>query len=141
MPEEADAVPEIVVVDASAIIGLAATGSVLGERIAARLGGDVVLHAPAHLPIEVDSGLRGLALGGKLTIAQATTARRSAARLPIELWPWELLADRAWELRENVSTYDAGYVALAERLGAALVTGDARIARAPGVRCRVEVFG
>lgn len=60
--------------------------------------------------------------------------------LPINLWPWALLTDRAWELRENLSTYDAGCVALAERLGAPLITGDARIARAPGVVCRVEDF-
>ena len=57
--------------------------------------------------------------------------------LPIELWPYEPLAQRAWELRGNASVDDASYVALAELVDAPLVTLDAKLAGAPGIRCRV----
>ena len=57
--------------------------------------------------------------------------------LAIEYWPYELLAARIWELRDNLSSYDAGYVALAELTGATLVTLDRRIGGAPGVRCTI----
>ena len=130
----------LVVVDASTIVALVASGGSAADRIAAHLQ-DASLHAPHILPAEVDSALRRLVSGGKLTPAQGKVARSVAHGLPIELWPWSMLTDRAWELRENLSTYDAGYVALAERLGADLATGDARLARAPGLRCGVDVFG
>ncbi|MEO7374697.1 MAG: type II toxin-antitoxin system VapC family toxin [Terrimesophilobacter sp.] len=51
-----------------------------------------------------------------------------------------MLADAVWRHGHNLSSYDAAYVALAERLGAPLITGDARLARAPGIGCTVEVF-
>src|SRR5688572_3299894 len=57
--------------------------------------------------------------------------------LSIDLWPYEVLAPRVWELRENMSAYDGSYVALAEMTGTTLATLDTRIARAPGVRCKV----
>ncbi len=92
------------------------------------------------MPVEVDSALRGMVLGRRLTPIQGEAARRVAHDLPIELWPWQVLTARAWELRENLSTYDAGYVALAERLDATLITGDSRLAHATGPRCAIEVF-
>ena len=64
-------------------------------------------------------------------------SRRSATTSTIEQWPYELLATRAWELRRNLSSYDASYVALADLTGATLVTLDARVGRAPGLRCAV----
>ena len=72
----------------------------------------------------------GAAIGGGAT-AQRLGLRRHPSR---SLWP------RAWELRTNLSAYDALYVALAERLDAPLLTADARLARAPGLRCPVEVL-
>jgi predicted nucleic acid-binding protein len=66
-----------------------------------------------------------------LATAQLLGLRRHGSR---QLWP------RAWELRTNLTAYDALYVALAEELGATLLTGDSRAARAPGLRCRVEVM-
>lgn len=98
------------------------------------------MHAPQLLPIEIDAAVRGLVLGGRLTDAQARSGRHAVRDLPVDLWPWELIGDRAWELRANLTTYDAGHVALAERLDAVLVTGDVRIGGAPGVRCEVETF-
>lgn len=128
----------LLVVDASVIVAIVASSAAGTAGVAARIG-DSALHAPAILPAEVDSALRGLERGRHLSRVHASAARAQAHRLPIELWPWELLADRAWELRENLTTYDAGYVALAERLGATLLTGDARLPTAPGLRCEIEV--
>lgn len=146
MPGGADAgtvEPQLVVVDASVVVGLVASPGAAADALAERLGRRGrfgTLHAPDVLAAEVDSALRGLVLGRRLTAAQGATAREAARVLPIELWPWAVLSDRAWELRDNLSSYDAGYVALAEHLGAVLVTADARIARAGHVRCEVDVF-
>jgi len=76
-------------------------------------------------------------LAGLISADQAAQAHADLLDLAIELWPYGLLAPRAWELRDNLSTYDASYVALAEVLGTGLVTPDRPIARAPGVRCAV----
>ncbi|WP_447950166.1 type II toxin-antitoxin system VapC family toxin [Microbacterium aurum] len=133
---------DLVVVDASAVVLLVASSHDAGDRLAARLA-NAVLHAPHILPVEVDSALRRLVAERVLTEAEAeaAAARQQAGRMPIDLWAWESLRERAWEMRSNLSTYDAGYVALAEHIGATLVTADARLARAPGVRCAIEVFG
>lgn len=130
---------EPVVVDASAIGILLVSRHPAADALASRLR-RAHLTAPAHLRVEVDSLLRGLERGGKLSGVEAAAAREVAGSLPIELWDWSLVADRAWELRENLTTYDAGYVALAEQLGAVLVTADSRIGRAPGIRCRIDVI-
>ena len=133
---------DLVVVDASAVVLLVASSHDEGDRLATRLA-NAVLHAPHILPVEVDSALRRLVAERVLTEAEAeaAAARQQAGRMPIDLWAWESLRERAWEMRSNLSTYDAGYVALAEHIGATLVTADARLARAPGVRCAIEVFG
>lgn len=125
---------ERVVVDASLIVALVASGSESVGVLASRLA-QAELYALSILAAEVDSALRGLELGGKLTRVQATTARR----LPLELWPWEVLGERAGELHHNLTMYDGGYVALAERIDARLLTGDARLASAVGIRCAVDV--
>jgi predicted nucleic acid-binding protein len=68
---------------------------------------------------------------------QAAQAHADLLDLAIELWPYGILADRAWELRLNLSSCDASYVALAELIGTSLVTLDKRIAASPGLRCEV----
>lgn len=129
-----------IVVDASAVVALVTSTAPAASALAVRLSRGI-LHAPHLLPIEVDSAIRGLVLGRKLTERQGGAARAAAHALPIDLWPWMLLSERAWQLRTNLSTYDAGYVALAEQIGAPLVTGDKRLAAAPGAGCAIEVFG
>jgi len=83
--------------------------------------------------------LRRLALANKLLESQAIQALSIASRLGFRRQPTRTLWPRAWELRTNLSAYDALYVALAEQLQAPLLTADARLARAPGLRCSIEV--
>lgn len=109
------------------------------ERLAARLASNA-LHAPSHLAVEVTNVLRRHRNAGRLSDAEANLARTALTTLAIEYWPFEVLAERSWHLGNNVSSYDAAYVALAERLGATLVTADARLARATGPTCAIELF-
>lgn len=140
MTTDADsAASALVVLDASAVVAMIASGGELGDRIAARLA-DATLLAPHLLPAEVDSAVRGLERGGRISTAQADAARGLFAQFPIDLWPWHLLADRAWQLRANATTYDAGYVALAELTGATLLTCDSRLPSVRRSSARVEVF-
>jgi predicted nucleic acid-binding protein len=88
---------------------------------------------------EVAHALRSRVLGGEVDAPTAASAIRVWARLGIERMSVTGLLGRIWALRENVSAYDATYIALAEALGAPLVTADGRLARAPGTQCTVTV--
>ncbi len=78
-------------------------------------------------------------LGGWLVAADAEAALSDFAELRIDRYDTAALARRIWELRDNLTTYDAGYVALAEALDCPLITADRRLARAPGIRCAIEL--
>ncbi len=108
-----------------------------GERARAALR-PYRLAAPDYYLVEVLSVVRGLVLGGRLVAADADAVLSDFAELWIDRYDTAALARRIWELRDNLSTYDAGYVALAEVLGCPPLTVDRRIARAPGIRCVVE---
>ncbi len=95
------------------------------------------LVAPSLAGFETANIIRRHQLAGLISSDQAAQAHADLVDLSIELWPYELLAPRSWQLRRNLSIYDASYVALAELLQTTLVTLDRRIARAPGVRCVV----
>ncbi len=98
------------------------------------------LQAPSLLDFEVVSALRGLTLGGKVSPARALDALTDFDALPIERWPSApSLRERIFSLRDNLSAYDAAYVALAEALLCPLVTRDARMARAGGHAVEVRV--
>lgn len=97
------------------------------------------LQAPELINAELLSVLRRLVLAQKLLESHALQALATASRLGLRRHPSRSLWPRAWELRANLSAYDALYVALAEQLDAPLLTADARLARAPGRRCVVEV--
>lgn len=131
--------PERVVVDASVLVQRLIARPV-DVALAARLDGDVELHAPHLVDVEILHVLRGLVGRGALSADRAADGRSDLAELLIERYPHAGLADRAWALRANLTAYDAMYVALAETLGAVLLTRDARIARAPGHTARVEVY-
>jgi predicted nucleic acid-binding protein len=93
------------------------------------------LAAPHLMPVEAANILRRGVLSGAISADTASLAHVDLTELPVELFGYDLVADRVWELRENLTCYDAWYVALAEFLGSALATLDVRSSRAPGVRC------
>ena len=95
------------------------------------------LHAPSVFPAEVTSALRRLLLSGQIREFVATSGRRRLESLPTQLHPFGPYAERIWELRDNLTVYDAWYVAIAERLRQPLVTADAGILTAPGLRCEL----
>ena len=130
---------DVVVCDASALAAVLLDAGHAGVWATARLEG-VDLAAPDLLPHEAANILRRHELAKLISPDQAAQAHADLLDLTIELWPYELLAGRAWELRHNLSIYDAGYVALAERLDGTLVTLDERIAGAPGLRCSVATL-
>ena len=130
----------MIVLDASAVIELL-RGSETGQVIAERLSADQeTLHVPHLLDVEVAQGLRRLASLGELASARAEAAINDLADLSAVRHPHEDLLPRMWVLRNNLTAYDAVYVALAEALDAALLTLDGGIARAPGNRARVELL-
>ena len=100
---------------------------------------DAALAAPSIVEYETANVIRRHAVAGLVSADQAAQAHADLLDLAIEQWPYELLAARSWELRANLSIYDASYVAVAELTGSTLVTLDRRIAAAPGVRCAVAI--
>jgi predicted nucleic acid-binding protein len=124
------------VCDASAVVAMLLDAGPDGRWAADQLSG-ADLFAPALMPFECANVVRRQELSGAASTDQVAQAHADLLDLAVELWPYELLADRTWTLRSNLSCYDAAYVALAEILDAPLVTLDHRIRRAPGLRCSV----
>lgn len=123
------------VVDAGVVVELLA-GRLDPDRL-----GDEELVAPHLIDSEVTHVLRGLARRDILSEEQGASALEGFARFAMTRYPADWLRPRMWALRNNLSAYDATYVALAELLGAtALLTTDARLARATGPRCPIEVL-
>jgi len=129
---------ERVVVDASALVDALTSSGPVGTSARAALRWRRWA-APEHLRVETFHALRGRALGGKLQPDAALRAVRRLERAALEVVPTALLLDRMWELRSNLTGYDAANVAAAEHLDVALVTGDAALATAPGLRCHVRL--
>ena len=112
----------------------------LGAAARSALRTDSEIWAPDLVDVEAMSSLRRRWRAGMLTTDQLEQAVDDLRMLPIVRRPMIDLMRRAFELRDNVTPYDAVYVALAEGLGCTLVTGDRRLANAPGLRCTVEVI-
>jgi predicted nucleic acid-binding protein len=129
-----------VVCDASALVAVLLDSGADGAWAAAQLG-DARLAAPDLVTYETANVIRRTELAQLISADLAAQAHADLLDLAVELWPYELLAPRVWELRHNLSVYDAAYVAVAERLGATLVTLDARIAGAPGLQCAIACPG
>jgi predicted nucleic acid-binding protein len=125
----------MVVIDASVLVDALLVAGPARERLA-----NDNLQATELIDAELLSVLRRLVLADKLQEGHALQALATAERLGLRRHPSRCLWPRAWELRTNLSAYDALYVALAERLNAPLLTADARLARAPGLRCPVELL-
>ncbi len=128
------------VCDASAIVAALLDSGPDGRWATEALAG-ADLAAPSLLPFEVANIIRQHELAGFVGADQAAQAHADLLDLAIEHWPYELIAARVWDLRANLSAYDASYVAVAELIDARLVTLDRRLARAPGLRCVVVAPG
>lgn len=129
----------MIVADASVVLPALADDGHAGDAVRAAFHGQPI-RAPYVLDVEVLHGLRRTVRRGQVDPARAAAAVTDLARSAIVRVPHRRLLPRMWELRDNVSAYDAAYVALAEALGVPLVTADARLASAPGIRCDVEVL-
>ena len=100
---------------------------------------DAVFQVPSIFDVEVLSALRGLVRGGKYDRGAADELVADLVVLPVERWHMSPLLPRIWQLRDNLTPYDAAYVALAELTGAILLTGDERITAAPATRCEIRI--
>ncbi len=129
----------MIVLDASALVELllqTMTGQVVASRIADPTEG---LHVPHLADVEVVQTIRRYATSGDLEEAGAVAAIDNLRALDLQRHAHEPLLDRVWTLRNNMTAYDAVYVALAEALDAVLFTCDARLSRAAGAIARIEL--
>jgi len=128
----------VIVVDASALLEFLLQ-TPLGTRVEARLLRDAEeLHAPHLVDVEVTQGLRRLVRSGEITTARATEALADLADFDLHRHAHLDLLTRAWQLRENITAYDAMYVALAEALDATAITCDVPLAKTTGHAARIE---
>lgn len=109
-----------------------------GEVARSLLRGRTVLEVPAIFGAEAASALPGLVAAGELSPIRAAAALEQVRTVRAIRYPFEPFTDRIWELRDDLTVYDAWYVALAEWLDTDLVTADTRVRRAPGPRCVVR---
>jgi predicted nucleic acid-binding protein len=126
------------VLDASAVAAALLDDGPNGQWCDAQMALDD-LAAPALMPFEVANIVRRTEARGAIDASTAARAIANLRALPVDLLPFDPLAGRVWELRPNLTVYDASYVALAEVLGGPLVTLDRKLANAPGARCEVRV--
>lgn len=120
-----------------ALVGVGAHGELARQEVRR----EPALQVPAIFGAEGASALRGLCLRGDLSAHRASAALEQVRRVRTVQFPFEPFAPRVWELRDNLTVYDAWYVALAEWLRTDLVTGDRRLTNAPGPRCAVRLPG
>lgn len=130
----------MIVVDASILAPALADDTSDGDASRSNLRSSA-LAAPELIDLEVASVWRRQVMSGQLEVRRADLAMADLLGLPLQRIPHRQLLTRCWELRPGLTIYDAAYVALAELLKAVLITGDKRLSRAPGLRCRVEVIG
>jgi predicted nucleic acid-binding protein len=130
----------MIVIDASALLELLLRTS-LGTRVEARLfADDDELHAPHLLDVEMVQALRRLVRSGEVSSGRADEAIADLTDLDLHRHAHVDLLGRAWKLRDDITAYDAMYIALAEGLEAPVVTCDSPLANAPGHRARIEVI-
>lgn len=127
----------MIVIDGSALVVGVADTTERGSRVRSRLEDGAV--APHLVDAEVGQAVRGLVLRGLLDEAAATRSLVAAENLVVDRFRHPPLRPRAWQLRDNVSFYDGLYVALAEAADLPLITADAKLAKARGPRCPIEL--
>ncbi len=128
------------VIDASVLVDALVGVDAAADEARGRLAGDGDLHVPYLVDMEVMSSIRGLRIANVIDETRAVSAIDDFQQLDLFRYPHGPLLPRVWELRTNLTAYDAVYVALAEALRTVLVTCDARIARAPELRCEVHML-
>lgn len=127
------------VLDASGAVELL-LNTAAGKRLASRLDDPAEsIHAPHLIDVEVAHVLRRYTLHGLLSTTRCERALDHWRELDVERYSHDLFLDRVWQLRHNVSAYDAAYVALTEALSTVLVTGDGRLLRTPGLAIPIEL--
>lgn len=126
----------IQVVDASVVVAALVDDSPVGRWCEAELQRSA-LAAPHLMPFEATNIIRRLVARRELDASAGALAVDDLRRLPIDYAPYELIAARIWELRDNLTSYDAAYVATAELVDARLVTLDVRLADSPGPACAI----
>lgn len=130
----------MIVVDASVLVSALFDDGAARARVYLRLGGEDTICAPEVIDLEVANAWRRDLSAGRIDEERSQQALEDLAVLPLVRMPHQPLMDRIWELRHNLTAYDAAYVALAEDLGTTLLTADGRLARAPTPRCGVELI-
>ena len=129
------------VIDAPVFVDALVSEGRVGIAARAELAETTELHVPAIFGAEVTSALSQLVRRRGLASARARAALAQVRVVRSVTYPFEPFVDRAWELRDNVTVYDAWYVALAEWLDTELITADRRLVDAPGPRCRIRLVG
>jgi predicted nucleic acid-binding protein len=128
----------MLVVDAACVVAALVDSGPDGAWADEILSADT-LAAPHLMPAEAANILRRAIMSGEISADTASMAHADLLALRVELFPYAPFAPRVWELRDNLTAYDAWYVAVAEELGAALATLDARLSRATGPRCPFQI--
>jgi len=129
----------VIVVDASALIEILLRTPAAGAVEKRLFDTQETLHAPHLLDVEVTQVIRRYATSGEIDQDRGREALIDLADFPLRRYPHGFLLPRVWELRDNLTAYDAVYVALAEALDARLLTRDRRLAAAAGQHARIEV--
>jgi predicted nucleic acid-binding protein len=129
----------MIVVDASAVLELLLRTPTAAAVENYLFSPRQTLHAPHLIDVEVAQVLRRYAASGALNSERGRDALTDLRDLSITRYPHDILLPRVWELRENLTSYDAVYVALAEGLNAPLLTCDQRLANAPGHEAQIEL--
>lgn len=130
----------MIVLDASVLANLIGDDGEPGHAAREALLRSGAASIPDLADVEAVAALRKMWLAGSLTEERFATAVQALIDLPLDRYPTISLMARAFELRDTVTPYDATYVALAEALDCPLLTADARLTRAPGIRCRVVIL-
>ena len=130
----------LAVIDASVLVAFYAADDPRRLAVSERLTAGHALFAPAHLDAEVVSALRGMARGNPALGRSVPSALAHLAGFPLRRMPLAPLLERMWELRDNITPYDAAYVALAERLDGQLITCDAKLVGSSGSRCAFDLI-
>lgn len=131
----------MIVADASVVIDMfLGPGRPAGVSLSRRFAHQEIVCAPHLLDAEVGQTLRRLALRGEMSVDRAKASLYDLGELPIQRFPHRELLSRAFALRSNVTFYDGLYLALAEALGAPLVSCDAALRDVPGCGATVEIL-